>query len=246
VHEDFFVLYRDHDGGAHAGWLRRVSIVSMVLAVVVAALIVGLQGTVAQDARFEYGTIHEYEGVLVGEPVPLLVTSDRTYFLVNPFKHGFKADVASGSAIRLEAALIERDEQAMLEVVEGSVVVVEGASGALPDRTDLGPVVLRGEIVDSKCYLGVMNPGHLKPHRACAVNCLRGGIPAVLLTRLDDGSTRQTVLVGPPGAPLRDWILSYVAEPVQVTGELERVGSLEVLTVEAAGIERLDREDQGP
>ena len=241
MHEDFFVLHRDHDGGAHAGWLRRLAIVSMVLAVVVAVLIVGLQGTVAQDARFEYGTTREYEGVLVGEPVPLLVTGDRTYFLVNPFKHGFKTDVASGSAIRLEATLIERGEQAMLEVVEGSISVVEGASGALPERVVLGPAVLRGEIVDSKCYLGVMNPGHLKPHRACAVNCLRGGIPPVLISRMPDGDTRQTVLVSGDDHLLRDWILSYVAEPVEVRGELARVGALDVLTIQRHEVTRLSR-----
>jgi len=39
-----------------------------------------------------------------------------------------------------------------------------------------------GEIVDSKC-LGVMTPGQLTTHRACAIRCISGGIPPVLHVR---------------------------------------------------------------
>jgi hypothetical protein len=52
----------------------------------------------------------------------------------------------------------------------------------------LGTQTLIGEIVDSKCYLGVMNPGALIPHRACAIRCISGGIPPVLLVRQSDRS----------------------------------------------------------
>lgn len=47
----------------------------------------------------------------------------------------------------------------------------------------LGEFTLQGEIVDSKCYLGVMRPGNTKTHRACAVRCIAGGVPPVLLVR---------------------------------------------------------------
>jgi hypothetical protein len=42
-----------------------------------------------------------------------------------------------------------------------------GRSGGA--AVDLGEVQLTGEIVDSKCYFGVMNPGNGKVHRDCAV-----------------------------------------------------------------------------
>ena len=35
----------------------------------------------------------------------------------------------------------------------------------LASAVDFGEVTLAGEIVDSKCYLGVMNPGNGKVHR---------------------------------------------------------------------------------
>ena len=58
--------------------------------------------------------------------------------------------------------------------------------------TSLGVATLRGEIVDSKCYLGAMKPGDQKTHKACATLCIRGGIPPVLVERLPGGGTRCT------------------------------------------------------
>jgi hypothetical protein len=42
---------------------------------------------------------------------------------------------------------------------------------ALLDQSDRGPVELTGEIVDSKCFLGVMVPGSGKTHKECASLC---------------------------------------------------------------------------
>ena len=207
--------------------------------------LVTLQESVADDARFEFGTTREYTGVLVGDPVPLLVAGDRTYFLVNPLKFGFDPQARASLTdrrVQLRATLIERGEQAMLEVVEGTVEelgIPTAADAMAPLGETLGPTRLRGEIVDSKCYLGVMNPGHLKPHRACAINCLRGGIPPVLISRDPSGAIRQTVLVAADDVALRDWILPWVAEPVELNGILRRIGQLEILEIDREGIRRL-------
>ena len=244
MHDDFFVIWRDADGGAQRGWLRGVVIALAMLVVATAAVLVLLQGSVADDARFEFGTTGEYTGVLVGDPVPLLVTTEQTYFLVNPFKYEFDPEVQQrldGRSVRLTATLIERGERAMLEVVEVTVVEVSSVAAELPERVPLGASQIAGEIVDSKCYLGVMNPGHLKPHRACAINCLRGGIPPVLLSRDDSGATMQTVLVSGDDQLLRDWVLGFVAEPVEVRGQLEQLGDLRLLTVVPGSITRRAR-----
>ena len=244
MHEDFFVIYRDHDGGGNRRSLISLAIIGILAAAILGAGLVALQGSVADDARVEYGTTLQYTGVLVGDPLPLLVSGDRTYFLVNPLKFGFDPAVRAslaGRRVRMRATLIERGEQAMLEVVEGSVEDLGPPLDDAPAPPDAspGPTRLRGEIVDSKCYLGVMNPGHLKPHRACAINCLRGGIPPVLISRDGSGIPRQTVLVAVDDTALRDWILPWVAEPVELTGTLRRVGQLEILEIGRKGIRRL-------
>jgi hypothetical protein len=91
-------------------------------------------------------------------------------------------------------------------------------------------VTLSGEIVDSKCYLGVMNPGQGKVHRDCAARCLSGGIPPIFITT--DGR-QQLLLVGRDGRALgRDALREFIAEPIQVDGELVQRGSTQLLKID--------------
>lgn len=98
-------------------------------------------------------------------------------------------------------------------------------AAAAPD-TEVRLVVrgdtLVGEIVDTKCYLGAMKPGRGKPHRDCASLCIRGGIPAALLVRTQDGERRLVHLLNPRGEPMGPELLDRVGQPVEVTGLLRR------------------------
>ena len=82
---------------------------------------------------------------------------------------------------------------------------------------ELGTVQLTGEIVDSKCYFGVMNPGNGKVHRDCAARCISGGVPPAFLVR-DASGHAETLL-------LANWkreLLNHIAEPVTIRGRLVR------------------------
>ena len=74
-----------------------------------------------------------------------------------------------------------------------------------------------------------MNPGQFTPHRACAVRCISGGIPPILVVRSKEGLPLYFLLVSSDGHPLNKQILDMVAEPVEITGEVERQGELLVL-----------------
>ena len=65
-----------------------------------------------------------------------------------------------------------------------------------------GTVELTGEIVDSKCFLGVMVPGSGKTHKDCASLCLRGGIPPALYVQDRAGHSSLLLLAGPSGEPI--------------------------------------------
>jgi hypothetical protein len=124
-------------------------------------------------SRFEYGVYREYSGVIEEWPYPMLRTADTAFLLVAPGKHGFSgASGLQGQSVHLQGALIERGPDHMLEVLPASLREISALP--IPPPTSpiaLGSVRLRGEIVDSKCYLGVMNPGNGKVHRDCAVRC---------------------------------------------------------------------------
>src|SRR5262249_17489064 len=119
------------------------------------------------------------------------------------------------------------------------IQVNEKTSAVSPPQTiPLGSQTVVGEIVDSKCFLGVMNPGRLTPHRACAIRCISGGIPPVLLVRQKDGSVNHLLLVSDKGKPVNQQVLDLVAEPVEITGEVERQGELLILRADPATYRR--------
>jgi hypothetical protein len=95
-------------------------------------------------------------------------------------------------------------------------------------------VTLRGEIVDSKCFLGVMNPGERTVHRDCARLCLRGGIPPMLLVRGAQGEEALVLLVSESGAPIGEQLADIAGQPVKVRGLLARDGETLVLRADRA------------
>ena len=127
----------------------------------------------------------------------------------------------------------------MIEVLPGSIQMTNLAAAGLLQTVALGKQTFEGEIVDSKCFLGVMNPGQLTPHRACAIRCISGGVPPVLLVRQKDGPAVYLLLVSADGKPVNKQVLNMVAEPLEITGDVERQGELLILRADPATYRRL-------
>jgi hypothetical protein len=247
VNDDFYVGYHPvaPDDTARTG--RRLIIGLVGGAALLAALIASRQPE-ADPSVFEYGIERSFEGQIVEHPYPALLVprpgiTDRAvaysrYLLVAQGKHGAQQIVKgldSGDA-ELKGSLIYRDGQTMVEVASATS---RGQASAAPIQTEsLGRFTLHGEIVDSKCYLGVMRPGSGVVHRACATRCLSGGAPPLLIVHDSTGPSAFILLTGPDGVPLpKARLLSFVATPVVVTGEVLREG--EVLVMRAEEIEGL-------
>jgi hypothetical protein len=131
----------------------------------------------------------------------------------------------------------------MIELVPNSIRAVpllsDEAAGQTAREIDLGVFTIVGEIVDTKCYFGVMNPGKGKVHKDCAVRCISGGIPPALLVRSQDGESTVFLLVGADGRQLHGEILNKVGEPVEIQGRLVRNGDTLRLSAEPRSIRRL-------
>ncbi len=71
-------------------------------------------------------------------------------------------------------------------------------------------VTLKGEIIDPKCYLGAMKPGGGKTHKACAMLCISGGVPPMLVTR--DANKQETfyLLTTDQGGVANELVLPFV------------------------------------
>jgi hypothetical protein len=132
----------------------------------------------------------------------------------------------------LAGAQILREGWQMLEVVPGSVsrlAATELAPAPAPEVTQAFHG--RGEIVDSKCYLGVMNPGERIVHRDCAIRCLSGGIPAMFAYRDAEGHSRLALLLQADGRPLGVEWTRRAGSPIEVSGTLHVSGDVEVLVI---------------
>src|SRR5258706_687473 len=199
----------------------------LILGVAIGTILVFAQSPFAASA-FEYQQYRDYKGLLMEWPYPMLVSGADRFLLVDPGKHGASTNGLAGKTVELKGALIHRGADRMLELLPGTLRSISDAAAA-EGRMDLGEITLSGEIVDSKCYLGVMNPGQGKVHRDCAARCISGGIPPIFVT--SDGR-EQFLLVGLEGRALgRDALREFIAEPITIQGERLETGSMQLLKI---------------
>ena len=230
MNDEFYVGYIPK---APARLGRRIALIAGVLVVGAcsAAALLTVRQPAFASSRFEYGVYREYTGAIGVEPYPTLRTDAGTFLLVAPGKHGLSA---RSGFFTLQGSLIARGENQMLEVRPETIRVTDGRSGEAASAV-LGSFTLRGEIVDSKCYLGVMNPGEGKVHRDCAARCIAGGIPPAFIARDSSGETRFMLLAG-----LNGDISSWVGEPVELSGKLVRQGPQLIFSADRASMRRVE------
>jgi hypothetical protein len=229
---DFYVGYVPRAPRNLSRFIRRTVIFTVALVAVVAAVLVFAQQPFA-SSRFEFGQTRTFDGQVALTPYPALITATDRYLLVAPGKHGIANQLPG--RVRLIGSLIERPGNRMIEVISAST---HGGHLAKTEEVVLGSVSLTGEIVDTKCYFGAMNPGSGKVHRDCAVRCISGGIPPGLLVQDHTGHLHTVLLAKADGRELRREILNYIAEPVRVRGTLVRSAGFLVLRADPFNIAR--------
>lgn len=229
--DEFFVGYLPEQPPRIARRVRGSVLAVAGLALGLGAIFVAAQQPYA-DAHFEYGQEREFAGTIEEEP-PTLWTggefSPAGHLLVAPGKHGAAMLVAGleGRTVTLRGKRIWRkgmEPMAMIEIAPGSLRPAAQAGARVPAGEHLGRVRLAGQIVDGKCYLGVMNPGEGKVHRDCAARCIAGGAPPLLAVAGGLPRGRLVSLAGSQGESIHAQLLDFVAEPVTIEGELIRHG----------------------
>ncbi len=255
TNDDFYIGWEGKAAPGIARFARARVITLMLIAVAVAGAIAVSQSPFA-SSRFEFGVERSFEGRIEFVPYPTLVVGrpglvapdegqhDTSRWLLTVFGK-FGADAAleglDGHRVRLDGTLIDRDGVTMVELLPDSLEDLGAEAPTVAFAAPATEVTLRGEIVDSKCYLGVMKPGNLKTHRTCAVRCISGGVPPVLLVRREDGTARYILLVDKDGAAVNGRILDMIAEPVEITGALSDIGGLELLKADPATYRRVNQ-----
>lgn len=193
--------------------------------------------------------VREFTGVIHARPYAMIHTTDvdgspRSMLLVQEGKHG-AAEIGAafdGKQTRVRGFVLERDGHRILELSGSPERVVSDASMEMDPSLRCEPagrVTLRGEIIDPKCYFGAMKPGEGKVHKECATLCIAGGIPPMFLVRKNGSAPDYYLIADHDGNGAGPAILPYVADPVEVSAELEQCGDLRILKLDPAALRRL-------
>ena len=231
----------------YIGWMakspksiaKHVKIVLLILfpvALIIAYLLATNQKKFS-NANFEYGKTTVLTGIYYNKPVPMLKVYDKnreaiTLPLVGYGKHGAETAIMeiekeknvslNAKELTLKGTLIYGDGKTIFQIDNNDKPLINIGSGSTHsvEERDLGTQTLRGEIIDPKCYFGVMKPGEGKVHRDCAIRCILGGIPPVLHVQNEKGESNYYLLVGPNGEKMNEAVQDIVGEPVSIEAKV--------------------------
>jgi hypothetical protein len=211
--------------------------------------------------QWDEDNIRTFDGIVYTRPYAMLRVPGekpedppRTILLAEDGKFGALPRVgqivqgqADGVPVRVSGTILQRDGRWMVELSEGATGMRRLTPQEQAKLPPLGwPVpqvlaeraTLKGEIIDPKCYLGAMKPGGGKTHKACAMLCISGGVPPMLVTRDADKNETFYLLVTAEGGVANERVLDFVGDLVEISGRLERHGDLLLLQIEAGGVRR--------
>lgn len=235
----------------------RVSVALLLCVAAVAASLSAASQRDPGDGIWDSGRLRSWEGVIDDQPYPLIRVADnqgrvRTLPIVEmgKFGGGQRAAPYVGQLVSVQGYLLSRDGREMVELnPDAPDTPTFTVIRADPDKTPvrlrrplaqrLGQSALRGEIVDTKCYLGAMKPGSGKTHKECATLCIAGGIPPTFVTFDPAGHRSYYLLADMDGRAVNQAVLPFVADYVEISGEIEQLGDIRVLRMRPEAIRRL-------
>jgi hypothetical protein len=238
--DEFYIGYAPPMPPHIARFVKR-AVLTMAAGVPLAASLIAIGHVRLDGGTFDFGRPRTIAGVITARPYPAILLEPPSIpgeeaggshraLLVAPGKHGAGTLAApfDGQRVTLDGTRIQRGGTMMFEVAPGTIAANpnsrKSSAAVEPERAAHGAsIALRGEIVDSKCFLGVMVPGEGKTHKDCASLCLRGGIPPAFVVRDREGRTALLLLVSESGGSLagHEAASRLAGEPIELTGILE-------------------------
>lgn len=248
--QELYIGWQDHLPSGSRNLIRTFLVVIFGLMILIASLLVIRQNQFA-SSQYQIGKITEHQGYLFSLPRPTLVqvadNGDRTSILLVSYgKFGADEDLriwyqdhpeaARGSMVKINGTTATFNGVTVLELThkDQSIELIEADKLRERQQKKLGFTQLHGEIVDPKCFFGAMKPGEGKIHKSCAIRCLSGGIPPVLVA--EDGL--YYTLQFPDHVSISD-ISSMVAKPVRLEGNVEILDGARYMYVSESSLQTL-------
>ncbi len=251
---DFYIGYVDEIAAPTKKKLKRTVLLFATI-LVLTAVVFSISQKPFDNSTFELTNETKISGIYHESPYPMLqVTIDEGSFkniiLLGFGKFGANAYLdklkeQEGSLLNKQLSitgnLIYFNGKTLLQITNDQKITLEKKEKTtLKAPLLVGNFELEGEIVDPKCYFGVMKPGLGKIHRSCAVRCVSGGTPPVLVTT--KGSFSQYfLLTNMKGESINNDILPYIGQPSRLKGVVEKLEDWYVMKIDISDIEKLNK-----
>lgn len=266
MNNEYYIGWQSVTPKTYAKYVRKALVALLLMAVLVGVCVAVFQKRFS-SGNFEFGQLTTIKGVYLQVPVPMLrVSSSKDIFgnssyitvpLIGFGKMGADGIIRSlekekqtsfnGKEIALKATLLYNDGKLLAQIDSNDhpLLSVESATpgNSLPETKELGEMTIRGEIVDPKCFFGVMKPGQGKPHKDCAIRCILGGIPPVLRVVNEKGAANYYLVVGSNGEKMNAAVQSFVGEPVAMHVKAVQQGDWIVLYSLENGIQSISKRE---
>jgi len=240
--EAFFVGWEEKIPPILSHFLKRSVLVISVIALF-AAIAIPFMSQELKDSQFTFGELKEYEGTLSMQPVPRISIADEDFLLVDFGKFSASKSIRSyekknniqlnNQRIKIEGTEISYDGHKLIElsnkvnsILEHKKINTQSINS--PTKVDLGSVTITGEILDAKCFFGVMNPGEGPVHKPCSALCVQGGIPAVIYNK---DVNEYYVIKGESGNDINQELVPLAGEIVKISGTSYRYNNWRYIDV---------------
>ncbi len=257
---DFYIGWMSKAPSSFTSHIKKVLLALLVLVIVTGVLLAVSQKKFS-TANFEFGTLTKVEGIYFSNPIPCIkaingkdIFGNYSYItipllgfgkmgaesIINTFEKEKNISL-NQKEVTLKGTLLYNDGKLLMQIDENDQPFVHIGNNAeeplLPVQENLGTMQVKGEIVDPKCYFGVMKPGQGKPHKDCAIRCILGGIPPVLRVSNNNGKSNYYIIVGSNGEKMNEAVKGFIAEPVTINAKAVKYDDWIILYVNPKGIE---------
>ncbi len=245
--EDFFIGWAADVPLSLSQFLKRAVMAISIVAVIIAIALPNLSEEL-KDSEYTFGNLQEYQGTLHMQPVPRLTIGNEDHLLIDFGKFSASRSInkyeelnnvqLDNSLLKIEGTAISYNGRNLIELSNQVESIVEHnipTSNDILEKTELGPISLKGEILDAKCFFGVMNPGDGPVHKFCAALCIQGGIPAVIF---DEAIDEYYIIKGQSGNDINNELVPLAGEIVKFSGNSYSINNWRYIEV-SSDINRL-------
>ncbi len=253
--DEFYIGYIDNSiGGGTKKSLKKFVFLGISF-LVLGVFLFGFFQSQASNSSFDFDLPTKVSGVYHEMPYPMLQVklAENTYknivllgfgkFGPNAYLKDIRNEQGSleGKHLTIEGNLIYYNGKTLLQIDDGQKISLTNPTTTLISTESVGEITVEGEIVDPKCYFGVMKPGYGKIHRSCAALCIAGGIPPVLVTNDSNALSPYFLLTDMKGNPIHKDILPYIGQPSVLKGMAEKLGDWYIIRIDVSQIKRLNK-----